>query len=227
MGGRERGFGRLRVADLPPERDVVRHVVPDRRSFRGLVAGGDGGEGLVVDVDALARVEGLPAGLGDDEGDALADEADPIGDEGGLAPFAEAIAFPDPRPRGLRRSRHRGDLADPGPREVRPGVYGLHPRRRPRRRRLDAANPCVREWRAENYRVQGARRRPVVDETPLAPQQPRILAAKDGLAHPESAHGAASSLTRLDERGKGVVRQPPSKRRRTRRRASTPAAWRR
>ena len=61
VGGRERGFGRRPIADLPAEGHVVGDVVPDRRPLGGFVAGGDGGEGIVVDVDALARVERLRA----------------------------------------------------------------------------------------------------------------------------------------------------------------------
>ena len=226
VGGRERGFGRLRVADLPSERDVVGDIVPDRRPPGRLVAGGDGGEGFVVDLDPLARVEGLPAGLGDDEGDALPDEADPVGGKGGLVPRAKPIALADSGPVGLRGAGHAGDLRDPGRGELGSRVHRPHPRRRPRRAGVDAGDPGVREGRPQNHRVQGAGGRPVVDEAPLAPQQPRVLAAQHRLAHPESFHGPGSSLRHRGCEMK-VAGQPPSKRRRTRRRASTPAAWRR
>ena len=52
--------------------------------------------------------------------------------------------------------------------------------------------------------MQGARWRPVVDEAPFAPQQPRILAARDGLAQPELHDGqilAGKGSTTGEERG--------------------------
>ena len=193
--------------------------------MRGLVARGDGGEGVVVDLDPLARVERLPAGLGDHEGDALPDEADPSGHEGRLAPLAEAVALSDPRPRGFRGGGRAGHLGDAGRGEVGARVHRPHARRRARRGGVEAGDPGVREGRSQDHRVQGAGRGPVVDEAPLAPQQPWVLTARHGLAQPESFHcpgpryGAAIAVE-----GRG---QTPSKRRRTRRRASTPAAWRR
>ena len=184
VGRRERGVGRRRVADLPAKGDVVGHVVPYRRTPWGFVAGGDGGEGSVVDLDPLTRVQSLPAGFGDYEGDALPDETDPIGDQGGLVAFAEAVAFTESGPGGFRGTGYAGDAGHPGRGEVRSGVHRPHPRRRPRRVRLDAGDPRVREGRPQDHRVQGPGGRPVVYELPLAPQQPRILAARNRLAHP-------------------------------------------
>ena len=91
---------------------------------------------------------------------------------------------------------------------------------------VEAGDPGVREGRSQDHRVQGAGRGPVVDEAPLAPQQPRVLTARHGLAQPESFHcpGPRYDGVAIAVEGRG---QTPSKRRRTRRRASTPAAWRR
>ena len=72
------GVGRLLVAELPVEGDVVGDVLVQLGS--PLCLGGDddvddGVEGLVVDLDELGRVPGLLAGLGDDDGDGIADVA--------------------------------------------------------------------------------------------------------------------------------------------------------
>ena len=177
MRRRERGVGRRRIPDLPAEGDVVGDVVPDRRPARRLVAGGDGGKAIVVDLDSLARVERLPAGLRNHEGDALADEADAVAGEGGLVPLAEAVALLKAGPGRLRGRRHAGDSGDAGRREVPPRVDRAHAGCRARRRRVDAPDPGVGEGRPQNHRVEGAGWRPVVDEAPFAAQQPRVLAA--------------------------------------------------
>ena len=75
--GGERRIGRRGVADLPVEDAVRRRLVPDLgralgdRGFDVV----DDGEVIVVDLDGFGGVACLPPRFGDDEGDAVADEA--------------------------------------------------------------------------------------------------------------------------------------------------------
>ena len=71
-------FGGGLVADLPVESEVVRRR-PARPATPPLSIAvrqvGDGGQNIVVDLDRLGGVAGLLDGVGDDEGDGIADVA--------------------------------------------------------------------------------------------------------------------------------------------------------
>ena len=76
-GAVERGLGGRLVAEGEGEGDIARALSPHRRSagLDGVLDRDHGGQRLVVDLDQLGGVACLPLGLGDDEGDAVADAA--------------------------------------------------------------------------------------------------------------------------------------------------------
>ena len=78
LGAGEGRVGRFLVAEHQPEADIaLRAVVPDLRRavFGGVLEIDHGRQRLVVDLHQLGRVARLRERLGDDEGDAVADEA--------------------------------------------------------------------------------------------------------------------------------------------------------
>ena len=70
--GSERSLSRRRVATLRAEALELQGCVVGHRRLDV----GDDRQVVVVDVDQLGRVDGLGAGLGDDQGDRVADEPD-------------------------------------------------------------------------------------------------------------------------------------------------------
>ena len=78
VGLGEGGVGRGLVADQFDEADIVGRVIPHLRARRASAAvfgRGDRRQRLVLDLDQFGGIERLRHGLGDDEGDAIADPA--------------------------------------------------------------------------------------------------------------------------------------------------------
>ena len=137
----EGGIGRRLVAEHDRHPDIaVRALLPDFGSagFRGLLQIDQGGQRLIVDVDQLGGIAGLRLGFGDDEGDAVADATDAVGQQN--------------RPRGRKargsapgfRHEERRDAADFVGQRVGAGEHAQHAGRRFRPRGVDAPDHRVR-----------------------------------------------------------------------------------
>ena len=189
---RQRIRDRRRIALPMGEGDVVRAERPDRR--RGcaerVVDRGHRGQGLVVDRDALGRVQRQGFGLGDDEGDRIADEPHPVPDQ-----------------RGPRRVDHRRAV---GPRKlvlagqaaVAVGVpvaaveHGQDPRHPRRLRRVDGGDPGMRMGRAQDDAVCEAFEGDVVEIAAAAGQQPAVVLPGNRGADPVGRHRGPAPLGR-------------------------------
>ena len=80
-GAREGSLHRLRVAVVIIERDILRHVLIQKRraAARGLLGGHDGRERFNVECDRFGCILRLRERLGDDKGDRIAHITYPIG----------------------------------------------------------------------------------------------------------------------------------------------------
>ena len=130
---RERRLGRGAVSGRHRKAEIAGTIRPhERRDRRGRVLEiGDGGKRLVVDTDQFRRVARRIRRLGDDEGDALADEAHVPGRERhparrmGLGPAR------------MFREREGGKPAQAIGHGIGAGEHGEHAGRIPRLRRVD------------------------------------------------------------------------------------------
>ena len=175
---REGGLDGGGVAGLEIDAEVARHVVPDQRRARLQRLGGigHGGQGVVIDLDQLGRVPGRLQGLGDDEGDRLADEMDrPVG-QGRARRHRDrrAVAV-------LGRGARRDDAQSLGVPLGR-GEHGQHPRRRRGRSGIDPLDARVRVGRAQDQAMGHAIQRHVVQVAPRAGQKADVFLALDRLA---------------------------------------------
>ena len=95
----ESRVGRLLVAHHQRERDIVGRFVPHRRRarFYRVLDGDHRRQRLVVDLDQLGGVARLLQRFGDDEGNAVADGANPIAREHRRATYASPSGRPCPR----------------------------------------------------------------------------------------------------------------------------------
>ena len=184
-GAREGVVGRLAVAEVPAEHDVVGrdlvHGLAADASRRGGVH--HGVEHLVVHRDLLRRVLGLRVGVGDHHGDVVADVAD-------LALGQRRV-----RARLHGRAVHRMDhpAADQAAhlvgREVGAGVDRHDARFRFRLRGVDRQDAGVGVGRAQEARVSLAGAVHVVDVLSLAGDVALVFAAEHGGADAGCTHG--------------------------------------
>ena len=135
---------------------------------------GDHRQVVVVDVDQLGGVHRLGAGLGDHEGDRVADVADLVDGQGRAAGLVVDV--------GEARERFAAEVVG--------GVDGEHARRRGRLGGVDAGDPGVRERAAHEDRVGDAVALEVVDEGALTEQQLEILDTADFGSKDRSGHAA-------------------------------------
>jgi hypothetical protein len=149
---------------------------------------GHGGERLVVDLDQLGRVLGLPAGLGHDEGDIVADIVDLVAAEDGVLGIGTVRSVPvlDRDQAGNAR------LAQVGPREDR-----QHTRCGCRGSGVDAADAGMGMGRAQHEAVRQIRQVDVISVAAPAGDQALILDPADRLTDPELCH---LPLPHADER---------------------------
>ena len=144
VGLRERPLGGRGVADLPAVAGVVDLAVlvvaDDRRVRRGrLLRIDDGGQRLVLDVDGLAPVLGDVRVVGDDDAHLLALEAHLVGGQHRLGVVGERR-----HPREVALGHHFAGQHQPDAGDL------------PRLRRVDADDPGVGQWAAQDLHVQHA-----------------------------------------------------------------------
>ena len=141
-----------------------------------------GWQHVVLDVDQLERVPGRVAVLGDDEGDLLALEADPVGGQHGLHVVGQR--------------RHPGEALLG---QVGAGDDGLHLGMGLGGADVDADDVRVRDRRAQDREVQHARQLEVVDVPAHAADEARVLLAQ----HPAVADGVLVVVGVLEVLGLG------------------------
>jgi hypothetical protein len=168
--GRGHGGGRIALARLEPvhhvsAQDVVEHgrVVPD-----GPARVGDGGQGLVADLEQVDGILGDVPAVGDHEGDRLSHVADAVPGERPLQ--AGGVADPVPGP-----CRNTGDVA-----EVGGGHDGHDPRKVERAVGVDGAEPRVGVRGPEDGGVEHAGEPEVGRVRAAAHQQATVLLARHG-----------------------------------------------
>ena len=190
-GAREGGVGRLLVALDLDEADVVRAIVPDQRhaGFDRVAGGDDGRQRLVVDLDQFGGVDRLVVGLGDDEGDIVADHAHPILDQSRVArPIARGAV-------AALESARNGKIAEAGFLVVGPGQHREHAGRRLGLRGVDRADARVGMRRAQHVAERHAGKHHVGDVAAAALDEPWVLETRHRLADGEFAHCTPRSWT--------------------------------
>ena len=170
------GSGERRLDRAEAERAVGGHVglrlrvqprgVPGQRG-PGI---GDRGKLLVVHVDEFGGVLGQVAVGGDDHGDRLADEADPVGGPGVVG---------HRRPHRERKRAQFGGLGR--------ADDGGHAGQRERLAGVEAGDPGVRDRAAHDRGGQRARQRVQVV------QEPALTAEQGGVLDPGQVHGRTSA----------------------------------
>ena len=183
--GGEGRIGRGLVAEMPVVDGVVRarrHGFAPGRRLAALAVIDDRRQHAVVDHDLLRRVPRLRVGVGDDDGDVVAD-----------------IAHLALRERGMGARLHRravlgmdhpaaDEAADLVGRDVVAGEDRDHARRLQRRRRVDLVDRRMRVRRAQEIGVGLAGTVDVVDVMALAGDEADVFLALDGGADAGRAH---------------------------------------
>jgi len=186
IGRRKRLVGRRAIAEPGVDRDVVRHLVPQRRRARlhGVLRMQHVGKGLVVDRDRLGGIERLGGRLGHHHGDRFADMARLVGgqqhmrsDEYRLAAGGGQLHVVFCLGQGIVRDR--GELVGEA---IGAGEDPEHARHGARACRVDPEDAGVRVGRAHHRGKCLARELEVVAEAALAGHQARVLVARDRLA---------------------------------------------
>ena len=176
--------GRLLVALDLDEADVVRAILPHQRhaGLDGVAGRDDGRQRLVVDLDQFGSIDRLKIGLGNHEGDVVADHANAILDEAGIArPIARA-AIAALEPAGHRQVAEAGGLVvGAGQHREHAGCgFGL--------RRVDRADARMGMRRAQHIAERHAGKRHVRDIAAAALEQPRVLEPRHRLTNREFTH---------------------------------------
>ena len=137
---------------------------------------------LVVDLDQLGGVAGLRQRLGDDEGDAVADVADAVGDEQRLE---GAVAL---RRAEILRHQRRGDGAELVGDDVGAGQHQQHAGRGLGLGDVELLDPGVGVRRQHVDAVGHAGQHDVVDVAALPGQEALVLDPAHRLSDPELGH---------------------------------------
>jgi hypothetical protein len=158
--------------------DVVRAFVPhDRHArLRRIRRSGNGRQRLIVHGDEVGGVHRLVRGLGDHEGDVIADAADLAASERGRRRHEHGRAIAQFHPAARR------DVAEAGGLPVVAGKHRKYSRRGQCRRRVDGADHRMGVGGAHHHAMGHARQLDVVDIAPAAPKQARILGTRHPLA---------------------------------------------
>ena len=184
-GAGKRGVGRLLVALGLDEADVAGAVVPNERHVRlDRIAGRyDRRQRLVIDFDQLGGVDRLIIGVGDDEGDVIANHAHAVFDQRRIARLVAGLAVA-----ALEPARH-GKIAKAGLFVVGAGQHREHARCGLRLGRIDGADARVRMRRAQHVAERHAGKRHVGDVAAAALDEAGILEARHRLTYGEFTHG--------------------------------------
>src|SRR5215472_5586422 len=187
---REGGFGRLAVAALPVEAEIVRDVVPNQRrtGLGGARRVRDGRQNVIVNLDQFGGVLGGRGVFRDDKGDAIADmPRAPTREQRVLDHFdATAVAV-------LQR-HDTGNLTDAVALEVRTGEDANNAGCGECRRRIDRTDDRVRMRRAQDIADGLARQYDVICIVAGTGDEAAILAAPHRLANAELSHGGEISV---------------------------------
>ena len=185
LGLGEGGIGRRLIAEHQPERPVALVVVlPDLRRafFDGVFEIGDRRQFLVFDLDQIGGIARLHLGLGDHEGDAVADIADlVVADQ--RQPGAKAGRRAD-----FLRHRMGGQFAELVGLGVGAGQNQQHAGRGLGLRGVDALDPRVGIGRGHGHRIGLVRQVDVVDIAALAGEKTLVLDPLDRLPDTEFGH---------------------------------------
>ena len=170
------------VAHLQREADVVlRFRVDLRRAvLHGVCRACDRRQLGIVDLDQGGRVARLRLGLGDHHGDALADEAHPVGHQ---RPARRAVAL---RPAHVLRHHAGHQRAHAVVDIILAGQHGDDARRRRGLAGVDRPDVAMRDRREHEHGMGHARQHDVVDILAAAGEKLRIFLAVDRLADAET-----------------------------------------
>ncbi len=178
---RERRRDRFGIAVMIVEHDIAGNVGVDLRSAgrHRRHGAGDRGQRVDVDRDCFGRILGLDRRFSDDDGDRLADEADPSARQG----------------RPQRRPHRRSVAIGEGDGAFHPSVSGgveiggdvdrQDTRHRARRRDVDRPDDAMRVPAAHHHGIGLSREVEIVGIAPLAAQELRILHARYRLTNAE------------------------------------------
>ena len=180
----EGGVGRRLVAFEIDKRDVVGAVVPDPRcaGLHRISGRDDRRHRLVFDHDQFGRVRRLMGALGNHKSNVIPDPAHPVLDQCRVA-----------RPIGRRTvaplvAGRRGQVTPTRSFPIRPGQHREHARRGLGGGRVDRSDPGLRMRRAQHIAKHHPRQHHVVDISPAAAQQPRILEPRHRLPQRKFPH---------------------------------------
>jgi hypothetical protein len=185
LGLGEGGVGRLLVAEHQPEAGVaLRAIVPH---LHGAILGGlfeidHRRQRLVVDLDQLGGVARLGERLGDDEGDAVADEAYLVGDQ-----YRLKRAMPLGRAEVLGH-QVGGEAAELVGRRIGAGEHREHAGRGLGLGGVDALDAGVRVRRQHGDPVAHAGQGNVIDVAPEPLQEALVFHAPHSLSDAELGH---------------------------------------
>jgi len=207
IGARERFVRCLAIAEGGVDRNVVCHLVPNRGRARthGVFRMVDARQNIVVDVDALRRVERLRHRLGHHHRHRLAHMARLVGGQ-------QQVRADEERPAagGLQLhvvfglgQRIVGDGGKPVGEAVGASEDAEHPRHCRGPPRVDAEDARVRMRGAQHHRIGLALDAEIVAEAAAAGGEPRVLLAHDRLTDEAEAHVPGSRfLLEVGHRGR-------------------------
>ena len=175
---------RVLVADMPVVADVARHLVMHQRRARrdrGL-HGGDARQVLEADLDQFGRILRLLLGLGDDDGDGVADMTHLADREHRMLRLGHrrAVLVVD-----LPAARHAADAVGV---QIGTGVHGDHARSGFGCRGVNGQQARVWPVGAAHHGVELARTVDIVGVVTAAAQEPVVFLALDGRADAFEAH---------------------------------------
>ena len=186
-GRRDRCSRCIRIADLPKENIVGCGLFPNHRRSggEGFVHVGDCWQFFIFDFDGLGTCPRSLAGFRNDKGNAVADEADPVG--------AEDLA----RGFQITGQRHNaGDSAIMG--DIRPDIDREHAGHGLRRLGIDRQDPRMAIGGAQGDAVNLPLGLQVVGEIALARQQTLVFNAGDRLADTKFHRTSSKQARRPD-----------------------------
>ena len=196
MGLRERGLGRLLVADRHVEQHVARMVRPDlRRALLDRIGKADRRrQRRPVDLDGLDRVAGLIDGVGDHEGNGIADMAHHTVGEDGIGRAGERIDFQ------VEQAGQTAEILDVVRRQDRtdarqaPGAGGIE------------GEFGVGVRRAQHQRMHRGLRRVIVGVAALAANQRVVFLAKHALTDAE-LDGSSHRISGCNMKGRCILQR--------------------
>ena len=187
LGVGESRIDRGLVAERDRDPDIAaRALLPDfrRRGLRGLLEIDQRRQKFVVHRNELGGVARLRLRFGDDEGDAVADAADAVGEQN------RARGRKTGRPAPGVRHEERRNAADLVGRGIRAGEHAKHTRRGFGCSGIDPLDDRMRVRREHRNAVALPRQRQISDELSRPGGEALILDTANRLSDPELAHGS-------------------------------------